>query len=137
MSDGLAEPASAAPSAPPLPDAKADRAVAVRNAFKLSASLIVTWSIALGVRLFLPRYLGPGPFGDYSFAEAFSATFFMGLTLGIEPYIYREVSVRPAHASDFAGGVLLVRMGLATALVPVMAIILHVTGRPGSVQTLV
>ncbi len=111
--------------------------MAVRNALKLSVSLLLTWGIALGVRLFLPRHLGPANFGDFNFADAFSATFFVGLTLGIEPYIYREVSVRPAHASDFLGGVMLVRLGLAAVMVPVMAVILHVTGRPASVQVLV
>lgn len=137
MIDAPAEPAAAAPGGPLLRDAKTDRAVAVRNALKLSTSLLFTWGIALGVRLLLPRYLGPGRFGDFNFADAFSATFFLGLTLGIEPYIYREVSVRPAHASDFMGGVLLVRIGLAAALVPIMAAILHATGRPVAVQHLV
>ena len=119
------------------PDAAADRAVAVRNALKLSTSLLFTWGIALGIRLLLPRHLGPARFGDFNFADAFSATFFVGLSLGIEPYIYREVSVRPAHASDFLGGVMVVRLGLAAALVPIMAVILHVTDRPATVLSLV
>ena len=134
MSDPDREPPAPAAA---LADARADRAVAVRNALKLSTSLILTWGIALGVRLILPRHLGPANFGDYNFAEAFAATFFIGLTLGIEPYIYREVAVRPAHASDFFGGLLLVRSGVAALLVAAMFIILHAMGRPDAVQRLV
>jgi O-antigen/teichoic acid export membrane protein len=128
---------AAPPAAGALRDARDDRALAVDNALKLSASLFFTWGIALGVRLLLPRHLGPARFGDFNFADAFSATFFVGLSLGIEPYIYREVSVRPAHASDFLGGLLLARLALAAALAPVVALVLYATGRSASVQLVV
>jgi O-antigen/teichoic acid export membrane protein len=103
----------------------------------LSTSLAVTWSIGLIVRLLLPRYLGPERFGEFSFADAFAATFFVALNLGIDPYIYKTVAVRAAHASEFFGGVLLLRVGLGMLLVPPMALVLHGTDRPGAVQALV
>ena len=43
-----------------------DALLAFRNAVKLGGSLLLTWGIALGVRLLMPRYLGPDAFGHAS-----------------------------------------------------------------------
>src|SRR5512138_3772762 len=102
--------------------AAADRSLAFRNAFKVSASLLVTWGIALGVRLVLPRHLGPAAYGDFSFADAFSATFFVALAFGVDGYVYRAVSVHPEHASDFFGTIALLRVVAAAALIVPMAL---------------
>jgi len=63
--------------------------------------LLFTWSIALGIRVILPRHLGPSLFGTLQFADAFASTFFVLVSLGMETYIRKEVAVRPEHASDF------------------------------------
>ena len=70
----------------------------------LGASLVATWSVALVVRLYLPRHLGPALFGAFNFADTFAATFFIFLGLGVETYIQKVIPVRPRHASDFLGG---------------------------------
>lgn len=107
------------------------------NAVKLCASLLATWTVALAVRFVLPRQLGPDQYGVYSFAGAFAASLFILTALGTETYVQKEVALRPSHASDFMGGVLAVRAGLAIGLVAVIALLLHLTGRPVEVRRVV
>lgn len=115
----------------------ADRVLAIRNAGKLTLSLLFTWGVALGVRVLLPRFLGPERFGDYNFSDAFTASFLIALALGVEPYVYRAVAVRPGHASEFFGTVTVLRAAIAGLLVAAMAVALHVTHRPDHVRVLV
>lgn len=121
------------------PDADAPSAVmlAIRNGLKLGASLVFTWGIALGIRLLLPRYLGPVRFGALNFADGFTAAFFIALNLGADAYVRKEVSVRPRHASDFFGGVFVLRVALSTLVVAAMLVVLRATGRPEELQTVV
>ncbi len=94
----------------------ADHGIAMRNAVIVSGSLVVTWSVALLIRLILPRSLGPDLFGQYSFADALAANGFGFIGFGIDTYIQKEIPHRPEHASDFFGGVQLLRL-LASSLV--------------------
>jgi O-antigen/teichoic acid export membrane protein len=96
---------------PPAPSAlAADVAHSVRNAAILGLSLLATWAVALVVRIFLPRHLGPAGFGAYQFADSFTVTVFVVLGLGIETYVRKEITTRAEHASEFFGGVLMVRI---------------------------
>jgi O-antigen/teichoic acid export membrane protein len=114
-----------------------DIATAAGNALKLGGSLLATWTVALAVRFQLPRHLGPVQFGNFNFCDSFSAAFFVFLGLGVETYIQKEIPVRPKHASDFFGGVLLVRAGLSVLVMAAMATVLAVTGRPAELQATV
>jgi O-antigen/teichoic acid export membrane protein len=124
------------PADVPDVDAPSATLLAIRNAFTLGGALIFTWSLALGIRIILPRALGPTAFGALSFADAFAATFFVTLSLGADAYIRKEVAVRPEHAADFYGGALLLRIAMAIGLVGGMAIFLRVSGRTSDVRTL-
>jgi O-antigen/teichoic acid export membrane protein len=126
-------------TAPEAPDVDAPSAtlLAVRNALKLGASLVFTWGIALAIRLVLPRYLGPVRFGTLNFADGFTTAFFIVLNLGADQYIRKEVAVRPAHATEFFGGVAVLRVALALLVMGAMAIVLKVTGREPEIQGLV
>lgn len=117
--------------------ARADIFLAVRNALKVGASLICTWGIALAVKLLVPRYLGPDTFGELTFADGFTTTVFVALTLGIDLYIRREVSVRLAHATEFFGGVLALRIAMTAVLFLGIGVLMNVTHRPPQVRTLV
>ncbi|HTP51008.1 MAG TPA: flippase [Anaeromyxobacteraceae bacterium] len=124
--------------ASPAPSASShDAGVAVRNGVKLGLSLVLTWSVALGVRILLPRYLGPSAFGPMNFADAFAATVFVALNLGTEMYIRKEIPVHPAMASDFFGGTLLVRLGISVLLFAGIAVGLTVSHRPPELRQLV
>jgi O-antigen/teichoic acid export membrane protein len=114
-----------------------DTFTAVRNAARLGGSLALTWGVAVVVRLMMPRYLGPDAWGPLNFADAFTTTFFVALSLGIDTYIRREVSVRPEYASDFLAGITALRVVITVVLLAVMQAVLVASGRPVEVQQLV
>lgn len=118
-------------------DAPSAKLVAVRNALKLGSSLFFTWGIALGIRLVLPRYLGPTRFGELNFADGFTAAAFIVLGLGSDSYIRKEVSVRPSHATDFFGGMQVLRVALAGLVTAGMLTVLHRTERSVEIVQLV
>jgi O-antigen/teichoic acid export membrane protein len=108
------------PSTAPAPEShhgSGERATALRNGLKLAASLGLTWGVALVITFKLPKYLGPLQLGYYRYGFEYAATLAVFIGLGIDTYISREVAVRPKHASDFFGGVVLVR---TLALVPLL-----------------
>jgi len=121
----------------PHHDAPNATLLAIRNALKLGTSLVFTWGIALAIRLLLPRYLGPVRFGTLNFADGFTTAFFIVLNLGADQYIRKEVAVRPSHATEFFGGVAVIRVALALVVMTAMAIVLGVTGREPEMQWLV
>ena len=118
-------------------DGASDTLRAVANAVKLGSSLVATLGIAVAVKFLMPRYLGPTSFGTLSFADGFTATFFVALNLGAEAYIRKEVSVRPAHASDFLGGTIVLRAVLSLVIFGAMAAVMHATGRTPQARSLV
>ena len=120
-----------------VPHASDETLLAVVNAMKLGASLVLTWAIGIGVRLALPRFLGPSALGTLSFADAFTATFFVVLNLGVDVYVRKQVAVRTAHASDFLGGVVVLRVVLTALLLVVMSAEMQFTSRPPEVRRLV
>lgn len=106
-------PASAAGAGSDI-DAR-EGATALRNGLKLAASLGLTWGVALIITFKLPKYLGPLQLGYYRYGFEYAATLAVFVGFGVDTYISREVAVRPRHASDFFGGILLAR---TLALVP-------------------
>lgn len=114
----------------------ADVRQAIRNALTLGASLMATWSVALVVRFFLPRHLGPEQFGIWNFVDGFSATFFVALGLGVDTYIQKEIPLRPKHVSDFFGGVTVLRMIMSVGLFAAMIGTMLVAHRPPEVVKL-
>ncbi len=126
--------AAPAPAPAAASSSKEDLRIAGRNAITLAASLIGTWTVAFLVRFQVPRFLGPVAFGQFNFADAFSAAFFVLADYGVDVYIVKETTARPSHASDFAGGVLLVRTLTSALLLAAMAITLRVTHRSLDVQ---
>lgn len=110
--------------------------MAVRNALTLGLSLTATWGIALVVRLYVPRLLGPERFGMLNFADAFTATAFVALNLGVDTYVRKEISVRPEHANDFIGGIIALRLALTILVFAGMEVVLRVTGRGDEVRWL-
>lgn len=108
---------------------KRETAVALRNGLKMGASLLVTWTVALIVKLQVPARLGPVRQGHFGFAESFAMMFFTVLGLGVDTYIAKEVAVRPKHASDVVGGIFALRVVMSLLLFPAMGAVLWVTGR--------
>ena len=121
----------------PSRDGATDTLAAIANALKLGSSLVATLAIAIAMKFVMPRYLGPTSFGTLSFADGFTGTFFVALNLGADAYVRKEVSVRPAHASDFLGGALVLRAAMSVAIFGIMALVMRATGRSPEVRTLV
>ena len=109
----------------------------VGNGAKLGLSLIGTWAIGLGVRVFMPRHLGPAAFGAYQFADAFTYTLFIVTGLGVDSYIQKEIPTRPEHASDFFGGVLGLRLALSVVMMVAGVAALAHGGKTQEVRDLV
>ena len=106
-------------SPPPEDHTRREGLLALRNGAKLAASMILTWGVALIVTFKLPKYLGPERFGHYRFGDQFSMSLAVFLSLGVDTYISREIAVRPKHASEFFGGVLVTR---ALVLLPLVVV---------------
>jgi O-antigen/teichoic acid export membrane protein len=117
--------------------AGSDVARALRSSFRLGGALVATWGVSLAVRVILPRSLGPAGFGVYNFADAFSTTCFVVLTLGLDPYIHKEIPLRIAHATDFVAGVVTLRLTGAALVTLVMWGILVISHRSVEVQEVV
>ncbi len=113
-------PLSVSEAPPPSEGRSQEFATAGRNAIKLALSLTITWTVAFFIRFPIPRVLGPERFGQLNFAENFSATFFSVVDLGVSTYIFREIPLRPQHASEFWGGLLVVRAALSAVLFAAM-----------------
>jgi O-antigen/teichoic acid export membrane protein len=110
-----------------------DLRIALKNGLNLAGSLVITWSVALIVRLQVPAHLGPIRQGHFGFAESFAGMFFTVVGLGIDTYIIKEVSVRPRHASDVVGGVFVFRAALSVLLLAAIAVSLRASGRAGEI----
>ncbi len=126
--DSSAIAGNAIPGAPDF-DARSAIFLAIRNALTLGGALVLTQSIGLTMRVILPRHLGPADFGELNFADAFTATFFVALRLGMDSYVRKEVAVRPSSASEFYGGAFLVRVAMTLGLLAIIAVILRVSHR--------
>ncbi|MGD0523925.1 MAG: oligosaccharide flippase family protein [Polyangiaceae bacterium] len=99
----------------------------------MGASLLITWSVALIVKLRVPAHLGPVGQGHFGFADSFAAMFFAILGLGVDTHIIKEVAVRPNYSSDVVGGIFALRVLLSLLIFPIMGTVLWVTGRHGDV----
>lgn len=102
---------------------------AVGNGAKLGLSLLSTVALAFAVRFWLPRHLGPEEFGKLHWAEAFAAASFVFVSFGVDMYIRREVALRPQHANDFYGGVIVLRLMASLGLLVAMYAVMGAMGK--------
>lgn len=77
---------------------------------------LVTSLLGLGIKLVLPRILGPTPMGQLYFAESMAAIFFGFMPLGIASYISREVPNNPDQSRWILGTVVPFQLALAVLL---------------------
>jgi len=69
-----------------------DTRLIIKNAAALGISGILAKAVTAVVGIFVTRYLGPGPFGDYSTAYAFVSIFILFSELGISQLMVQESS---------------------------------------------
>lgn len=116
---------------------QADVRRSVANAMKLGLSLLATWVVALGVRLMLPRFLGPSLYGAFQFADAFTTTILVVTCLGVETYIRKEITTNGSAASKFLGGTTLLGALLGIIVLFIALPSLHWAGKSDLVVRLV
>lgn len=116
---------------------RSDVATSMRNALKLGGSLVLTLGMGFGVRIALRRYLGPAVIGPVNFADAFAATAFVFLGLGIDNYIRKIVPVSLEGANRFLGTIFAVRLAMSVAVLATMGVVLTLMGQSGDVRLLV
>jgi O-antigen/teichoic acid export membrane protein len=116
---------------------KSDVGLSIRNAIKLGMGLLGSWTVALVIRLALPRFLGIASFGELQFADSFTTAVFILMGLGVETYARREVATRRDHASDFLGGTLFLASIIGAVVMTVALLALREAGKSSRVLELV
>ncbi|MEI6666731.1 MAG: oligosaccharide flippase family protein [Acidobacteriota bacterium] len=91
--------------------------LAARNAVTLGSSLALTAGMSLVIRLLIPRYLGPGPFGELRLAESFAEMLCVVLTLGVDMQLRLEAAVDPTMARRYLSGLTALRLGLGAVAI--------------------
>ena len=102
--------------------------VAAANAVTLGASLAATGTIALAVRLMVPRLLGPSAFGELRLVESMAEIVFILLTFGIDIRLRSEAATNPGRVKSYLGGLVALRIGVGVAVIAVAAISLGLFG---------
>ncbi len=115
-------------SAESAPAGAAGEPRVARNMMIVATSLLATWSVALLVRLVLPRTLGPALFGRYSFAEALAIDGFAFVGFGLDVYVQKEIPRRPEHASDFFAGSQAVQVAASAIVFGAIALVARRAG---------
>jgi O-antigen/teichoic acid export membrane protein len=110
---------------------------ATRSAMHLGVGLVGSWAIGIGIRLLLPRWLGPEQFGVLQFADVFTTTVLVVTMLGADTYIRKEVATRPQHASEFFGGTLLIGVLLGAVVLGISLPALSAAGKSSTVLWIV
>ena len=108
---------------------RTDSIRAVKSAGLIGSSLLLTQIIGfVGNSIVVTRLLG-NRYGPVRFADSFAMLSLMGLALGVDTYIRKEVPIRPQHARDFASGILGVRLLGAGVFIAGSVLVLRLTHR--------
>jgi len=114
-----------------------DTRLIAKNATALGVSGILAKAITAVVGIFVTRYLGPGPFGDYSTAYAFAGTFILFSELGISQLMVQEGSRNAAVLPKYFGNTLFFKSIIAIACYIFMIIFMFPAGYNFSTQAMI
>lgn len=90
-----------------------------RNTGWMFASRILCMGMAFVTTAFVARKLGPGNFGQLSYATSFISIFSVLASLGIDNILYRDLIKFPEKKKEFLGSALAIKLvaGFSTALI--------------------
>jgi O-antigen/teichoic acid export membrane protein len=108
-----------------------------RNVSLLGLSVGMTMVIGLGLRMLLPRIMGPEKMGIFYFADSFTNAFFAFLPLGFATYINRTVPSDHQHVRSIFGTIVLVEVVMAFIIGLFMTLSLQWMGRDAETMTCV
>jgi O-antigen/teichoic acid export membrane protein len=114
-----------------------DTRLIIKNATALGISSILAKAISAVVGIFVTRYLGPGPFGDYSTAYAFVGTFILFSELGISQLMVQEGSRDEAVLPRYFGNTLFFKGILTIVCFIFMLIFMFPAGYSSTVQAMI
>jgi len=84
--------------------------------------------LSMLVGFVIARYLGPGSFGDLSFAVAFTGIFAAIGTLGLDSFVIRELIHTPEERDEILGTAFWMRIAVNLLLIPI-AVLLYILFR--------
>lgn len=112
---------------------------AFQKYFKNTGWLMLGKILSMIVGFIIARYLGPGSFGDLSFAEALTAIVAAVGTLGLDSFIIREIIHDPDKRDEILGTSFWLRIGANALLVPLSITIYlfyhNISANPGTPLT--
>lgn len=114
-----------------------DTRLLAKNATALGVSSILAKSISAVVGIWVTRYLGPGPYGDYSAAYAYVGTFILFSELGISQLMVQEGSKDPGVLPRYFGNTLFVKSLLCVLCYIAMLIFMFPAGYNETVKTMI
>jgi O-antigen/teichoic acid export membrane protein len=114
-----------------------DTRLIAKNAAALGISGILAKAITAVVGIFVTRYLGPGPFGDYSTAYAFVGTFILFAELGMSQLMVQEGSRNLAVLPKYFGNTLFSKSIIAIICYIFMLIFMIPAGYSTTVQYMI
>lgn len=89
----------------------------------------------------IARFLGPGDYGELSFANAFTAIIIAIGTLGLDSFIIREILHEPEKRDEILGTSFWMRVAVSTILIPASVLLYLLlrsfSERPGDELTLI
>lgn len=100
----------------------------IKNAAALGISSILAKAITAVVGIFVTRYLGPGPFGDYSTAYAFVGAFILFSELGISQLMVQDGSRDPEVLPRYFGNTLFIKSLISLGCYILMLIFMFPAG---------
>jgi len=116
---------------------KLDTRLIVKNATALGISGVLAKAITAVVGIFVTRYLGPGPFGDYSAAYAFVGTVILFSELGMSQYMVQEGSRNEGVLPKYFGNTLFFKSLMVILCYIFMLILMFPAGYSTSVKIMI
>ena len=114
-----------------------DTRLIIKNAAALGISGILAKAVTAVVGIFVTRYLGPGPFGDYSTAYAFVSIFILFSELGISQLMVQESSRDAAVLPRYFGNTLFIKGSISVVCYIFMLIFMFPAGYNSIVRTMI
>lgn len=114
-----------------------DTRLIAKNAAALGISGVLAKAITAVVGIAVTRYLGPGPYGDYSAAYAYVGIFILFSELGISQLMVQDGSRDPSVLPRYFGNILFIKIILAILCYICMIIFMYPAGYSVTVRTMV
>jgi len=102
--------------------------VIARNASVMMVSQLITWTLAIIVAIFLPRYLGAEGIGELSVANSIWLILSVLITFGMDYFLTKMIAREPERTPEFLGTSLTIRIVFGLISLGVVMIYTYVMG---------